>query len=145
MAAMKALEIKIKKAKVDYEVITALLFPPILKGTEANRRGVGNLRCAAVAVALERYRRDHGRWPDTLEAMMPKYLAAVPKDPMDGMPLRYLRRTDGVAVYSLGPDGTDDGGKIDRVKYLTKGTDQGVELWDVGRRRQPAPAGMKEP
>jgi hypothetical protein len=139
MAAMEALERKIKKAKVDYEIVTALLFPPILKGTEANRRGVGNLRCAAVAVALERYRRDHGAWPDTLDALVPKYLAAVPKDPMDGLPLRYRRRTDGVVVYSLGADATDDGGKIDRFKYMTKGTDQGVQLWDVGQRRQPAP------
>ena len=69
-------------------------------------------------------------------------LDAVPKDPQDGKPLRYQRRPDGVVVYWLGEDGTDDGGMIDRLKplrYLTKGTDQGVELWDVGRRRQPPP------
>jgi hypothetical protein len=142
MAAVKTLEVKIKKAKVEYEILPALMFPAIIRVTQANQRGVGNLRCAYVAVALERYRHDHGEWPDTLDALVPQYLAAVPKDPMDGKSLRYLRRPDGVIVYWLGHDGTDDGGKIDRVKYLTQGTDQGVQLWDFGQRRQPPP---KEP
>jgi hypothetical protein len=138
-AAIKTLQGKVIQAKVNYEIVTALLFPAILNVTNAHQRGVGNLRCAFVAVALERYRRDHGGWPDTLDALVPRYLDAVPKDPQDGKPLRYQRRSDGVVVYWLGHDGTDDGGKIDRFKYLTKGTDQGVELWDVSQRRQPAP------
>jgi hypothetical protein len=132
---------KVIQAKVDYEIVTALMFPAILKISTAHQRGVGNLRCAAVVVALERYRRDHGGWPDTLDALVPKYLDAVPQDPQDGQPLRYQRRSDGVVVYWLGQDGTDDGGKIDRNNYQKKGTDQGVQLWDVGRRRQPAPKG----
>ena len=34
-------------------------------------------------------------------------------------------------------DGTDDGGKLDRRNPMTKGTDQGFQLWDVKERRQP--------
>jgi hypothetical protein len=149
--AIKALNDKIIKAKLQYEVVTALVMPATIKVVQANQRGMGNLRCAFVAVALERYRRDHGQWPETLDALVPQYLAAVPKDPQDGKPLRYKRRPDGVVVYWLGQDGTDDGGKIDRAKYLTKGTDQGVQLWDVSRRRQlppkvpPPPAATEAP
>jgi hypothetical protein len=138
-AALKDLEKKVIQAKLDYDVVTALLMPAMIKVSEANKRGVGNLRCAFVAVALERYRRDHGRWPETLDALVPKYLGAVPTDPQDGKPLRYKRRPAGVVVYWLGPDGTDDGGNLDRRNPWTKGTDQGFQLWDVGQRRQPAP------
>jgi hypothetical protein len=137
-AVMKGLERKVIQAKIEYDVVTALVMPAIIKVSEANRRGVGNLRCALVAVALERYRRDHGRWPDTLDALVPQYVAAVPADPQDGKPLRFKRRPDGVVVYWIGHDGADDGGKLNRLNYLAKGSDQGFQLWDVDQRRQPA-------
>lgn len=129
---------EVMKAKVEYDVVTAMLMPAIGKVAQSQRRGVGNLRCASVGMALERYRRDDGRWPDTLDALVPRYLAAVPTDPYDGKPLRYQRRPDGVVVYWVGEDGTDDGGKINRNQYWTKGTDQGFQLWNVPHRRQPA-------
>jgi hypothetical protein len=135
---MQNLENKVRQAKVHYDVVTALLMPAIIRPSLAYRRGVGNMRCAFVAAALERYRRDHGGWPDTLDALVPKYLAAVPTDPEDGKPLRFKRRPDGLVVYWLGPDGTDDGGNFDRRNPLSKGTDQGFQLWDVKQRRQPA-------
>jgi hypothetical protein len=138
----KGIEQRVMKAKVEYDVVTALLMPAILKVSEANRRWVGNLRCAIVALALERYRRDHGRWPDSLDALVPKYLAAVPIDPGDDKPIRLARRPDGLTVYWVGQDGADDGGKLDRRVKGAKGTDEGFQLWDVKHRRQPPP---KEP
>jgi hypothetical protein len=119
-------------------IVTRYMMPAIPLISWSYHRGVGNLRCAFVAVALERYRRDHGRWPDRLDALVPKYLALVPKDPQDGKPLRYKHRPDGVIVYWIGADGTDDGGKRDRLNWMAKGTDEGFQLWDVTRRRQPA-------
>jgi hypothetical protein len=119
-------------------IVTRYLMPAMPQISWACRRGAGNLRCAFVAVALERYRRDHGGWPDKLDELVPNYLLVVPKDPQDGKPLRYKHRPDGVIVYWLGSDGTDDGGKLDRLKWLAKGTDEGFQLWDVTRRRQPA-------
>jgi hypothetical protein len=136
-AAMKNLERQVIQAKLQYDVVTALMMPATIKVSNAYRRGVGNLRCAFVAVALERFRRDHGSWPETLDALVPQYLAAVPADPQDGKPLRLKRRPDGVVVYWIGHDDTDDGGKLDRRNSLAKGTDQGFQLWDVKQRRQP--------
>jgi hypothetical protein len=112
--------------------------PAIMKVSEANRRGLGSLRSAYVAVAVERYRRDHGSWPDTLNALVPNYLPALPTDPQDGAPLRFKRTPDGVVVYWLGLDGIDNGGKLNRLNYLAQGSDQGFQLWDVKQRRQPA-------
>jgi len=93
-------------------------------------------RLAATAVAIKLYDHDHGQRPDTLEQLVPDYLAAVPLDPManDGSTIRYL--PEGVTpafrqyarftaeekeklpkqpfaiIYSVGADGIDDGGLI---------------------------------
>ncbi|HEY1376620.1 MAG TPA: hypothetical protein VGF55_07490 [Gemmataceae bacterium] len=101
-------------------------------------------RCAAVAIAVELYRLRHGRWPDSLAALVPDFLPAAPLDPLDGRPLRYKRLAHGVAVYSVGPDGADDGGHFVDDQSWPAGTDVGVRLWDVnhrGRRRAAAPGG----
>jgi hypothetical protein len=48
--------------------------------------------------------------PGDLSVLVPKLLANIPEDPFDGAPLRYRKLTPGYVVYSLGPDGTDEGG-----------------------------------
>jgi hypothetical protein len=93
------------------------------------------LRCTVVMVAIERYRRAKKRWPDMLTDLVPAYLSNVPLDPFDGAPIRYRPLNDGVAIYSVGLDGNDDGGKLDR-NPMKQGTDLGVRLWDVSQRRQ---------
>jgi hypothetical protein len=94
------------------------------------------LRCAAAAVAAERYRLDHRDWPPSLEALAPGYLGAVPADPADGQPLRYHRFLDGVAVYSLCQDRT--GGRYDPRGPGPQGVR--VRLWDPSERgRAPQP------
>jgi hypothetical protein len=65
---------------------------------------------AHAARAAERFRRCHGRWPAELQELVPAYLAAVPQDPFTSRPLLVRRTADGLVVYSVGPDGTDDGG-----------------------------------
>ncbi|HPO17291.1 MAG TPA: hypothetical protein PLI09_27915 [Candidatus Hydrogenedentes bacterium] len=44
-----------------------------------------------VAVALERYRLDHGEYPETLEALAPKYMESIPNNPENGAPFAYQR------------------------------------------------------
>lgn len=66
---------------------------------------------ATAALAVERYRLARGGLPETLDQLVPGYLAAVPADPFDGAPLRYKRVDRGFVVYSVGEDGRDDGGK----------------------------------
>ena len=77
----------------------------------------------------------------SLEELVNKGLiASVPLDPYDGKALRFKPVADGVIVYSVGPDRTDNGGNIDRTKPTSVGTDLGFQLWDVKHRRQPAKA-----
>ncbi len=65
---------------------------------------------ALVGVALERHRREHDAWPASLDALVPDYLASVPADLVDGMPIRYVVSDGRPIVYSLGSDGDDDAG-----------------------------------
>ena len=74
------------------------------------------LRSAASAVAAMRFRQARGRWPASLDALVPDYLAKVPVDPFSGAPLIYKILGDGIMVYSVGRNRTDDGGKPSLVK-----------------------------
>lgn len=66
---------------------------------------------AEVACALERYRLAVGELPETLEALCPRLLDAVPPDIIGGQPLKYRREGNaGVVVYSVGWNETDERG-----------------------------------
>lgn len=66
---------------------------------------------AQTAVALQRHRLRHGSLPESLSALVPELLKALPIDHMDGKPLRYERRTDGsFSLHSVGEDGRDEQG-----------------------------------
>ena len=68
-------------------------------------------RLCVAAIALKRYRLQHGAYPATLNDLVPAILPAVPTDFMDGKPLRYRLRPDGdFLLYSVGEDGRDDDG-----------------------------------
>ena len=51
------------------------------------------LREASLAVALERYRRQHHDLPVHLEALVPEFIAALPEDPINGAPIQYARQS----------------------------------------------------
>jgi hypothetical protein len=61
-------------------------------------------------MAVERYRLARGALPSSLGDLVPAYLDIVPEDPFTGQPLRYEKLGRGFVVYSVGPDGRDDGG-----------------------------------
>jgi len=70
-----------------------------------------------------------------LRASLPRELMV---DPYDGASLRYRRLGDGVLIYSIGPDGKDNGGVIDRDNPYREGADIGFRLWNPPQCRQPA-------
>jgi hypothetical protein len=113
------------------------LVPACLKVTEAFHASQAQYRCALTALALERYRLARGEWPKALADLVPAHLGKVPTDPYDGKPLRFRRLADGVLVYSVGPDGVDNGGAIDRMGAMKNGSDMGFQLWDIAKRRRP--------
>lgn len=72
-----------------------------------------NIALARTVCAVERYRLAHGGYPDSLHELVPAYMDAVPRDVIDGQPLRYRKEgSDSFVLYSIGLDGNDDGGAL---------------------------------
>lgn len=65
----------------------------------------------AIAFALARYKLDHGRYPDTLAPLAPRYFKAVPGDVFSEKQPIYRPTATGFILYSVGPNGADDGGR----------------------------------
>ena len=64
-----------------------------------------------LALAMERYRLDHGNLPAQLDDLVGEYLESVPMDIYDGQPLRYAPQEEGgYIVYSVSLNFQDDGG-----------------------------------
>jgi tRNA A-37 threonylcarbamoyl transferase component Bud32 len=125
-----------QKAVKDAPPLARLMLVAGPKLVQVCQENQARLRCAVAAVAAERYRRAHGRWPDALADMTPALLPEVPRDPFDGARLRYRRLGDGAVIYTLGPDGQDNDGTLDEKNPVRAGADLGLRLWDVSRRRQ---------
>jgi hypothetical protein len=63
-----------------------------------------------ISLAMIAYKADKAQYPETLEALWPKYLKIVPKDCFTGKPLKYARKGDGYVLYSVGKNLKDDRG-----------------------------------
>ena len=70
-------------------------------------------RLEQVAIAIGGYRAEDGKYPKSLELLEPTWIDSVRRDifASGNESVRYLVERDRVAVYSLGPNKQDDGGK----------------------------------
>jgi hypothetical protein len=76
-----------------------------------NQEATINMRLTQIALALGAYRTEHGRYPERLDAIVPKYLAQLPGDPYHGdKPFRFHGEHDGYLLYSVGRNGVDNTG-----------------------------------
>jgi hypothetical protein len=75
-----------------------LLLPAFGKMNEAAVRTDASLHCLIAAVAAEHYRLRHGRFPETLDRLVPDFLRAVPLDPKDGQALGYQHLPNRVVI-----------------------------------------------
>lgn len=93
-------------------VLVANVLPAVSAAIKAEDRAAANSSMSQVVFALAAHRADHGAYPAELAQLCPKYLAAIPQDPCSrsGGPLCYKRSETGYVLYSVGPNGKDDGG-----------------------------------
>jgi hypothetical protein len=89
---------------------SAIFLPGFARAFELEVQAHAALRVGDAALAVEQWRLAHGRWPDSLDELVPELLTEVPDDPFCDDKIRYRRTEDGVVVYSVGPDGQDDNG-----------------------------------
>ena len=84
-----------------------------------------------VLLAAQAYWRDKGEFPESLDQLVPQYLEVVPLDPCDrsGGRLRYRRdSTTNALVWSVGINGTDEGGVLDLDVKIGGSADVGFVL-----------------
>jgi hypothetical protein len=83
---------------------------------------------AAIACALERHRLANGHYPETLAALAPWFISALPDDVITGEPYKYHLTDDGrFVLYSVGWDEKDDGGVSGKTLFDDK---QGDWVWE---------------
>jgi hypothetical protein len=128
VAVLKAMERQVGLEHPNWALATTVL--PMWAGNRVTCRLHAHLRCLKVALAAERYRLKHGNWPNGIEPLVPDLLAAVPIDPFDGQPVRYRQTDTGLTIYSVGPDGEDNLGRLD-PNGEEPGSDLGVRLFRV--------------
>ena len=99
-------------------LIDNLLFDPHpIRG--AFQKRLAKREATELALAIERYRRSAGKLPESLDELVPDFIAQIPNDPITGDDIRYLHDQKDVEketgesfrIYSVALDEADDGGQ----------------------------------
>jgi hypothetical protein len=112
-----------------------MLLPALGRFAEKCARAQSSVDLARVACSLERCRLANGQFPDTLDALAPKFIAKLPHDVINGRPLKYRRTDDGqFVIYSVGLNETDDGGIVGLTKAGSPDWEKGDWVWHYSTR-----------
>ncbi|MFT5131280.1 MAG: hypothetical protein ACI8W8_004916 [Rhodothermales bacterium] len=115
-----------REAILDGNTLGNLIFRECAVGVSGvdrrRRRTSAQVSILQVSLAMLSYAEQHDQYPETLFAMVPKFLHEVPQDPFDGQSLKLSHRT----VYSVGPNRVDDGGNVQAL--LSSQGDLGFDL-----------------
>lgn len=98
------------RAIVAADAFLGLTLDPVQNLIASARRNEADFVVVQAAIAAEMYRLKQGHWPDSLDALVPEFLPAVPADDFSGQPLVFRREGENCQVYSVGPDRVDNGG-----------------------------------
>ncbi len=79
------------------------------------RRNKTDVHATVAVLAILRYSKDKGSYPNDLQQLISAdYLKQLPIDHFVDKPLSYKKTEDNFILYSVGPNGTDEGGKYSR-------------------------------
>jgi hypothetical protein len=92
-------------------IMIGLMLPAFDKIQSAAERFEQEQRNLHLAFLLAAYQQDHGRYPEKLDELVPKYLVNIPNDFFSDKPLIYRPEGKGYLLYSVGPNGTDEEGR----------------------------------
>jgi len=110
--AQKPYALKTPLPPVPHDLLSSLALPVFSRSSAKYTDNETQNDLVLVSLALQAYKLDHGTYPTSLDQLAPAYLKAVPDDPFAlKASLRYRRAGTSYVLYSIGPDGKDDGGK----------------------------------
>jgi hypothetical protein len=95
---------------------TELLIRRIANGPVRAFRCETQREMTIAAIGLKRYHLRHGKFPQTLDELVPDFLLTHPIDWMDGQKLRYRLDGDSFVLWSVGDNGKDDGATPDQTE-----------------------------
>lgn len=97
----------------------AIMMPAVDKAFWSSDAAALTRDATTAIIAMHLFKRERGRWPASLDEMVPQWLPALPVDMYDGKPLRYAAPTtpsDQPRLYSIGSDLVDHGGVQDPAR-----------------------------
>ena len=114
-----------------FHMLGDILMPSVAKGIKSDFKAAAARRVAATMLAIRLYQADHdGKRPGALADLVPAYLPALPADPFatDGRTFGYAPSGPDARLWSVGMNGTDDGGAFPKGRPLTR--EEGGPPWD---------------
>ena len=101
---------------VEGNVFLQILAPiDLVRVNQIARRNKTDVHATVAVLAILRYSKDKGSYPEDLEQLISAgYLKQLPIDHFVDKPLSYKKTEDNFILYSVGPNGTDEGGEYSR-------------------------------
>jgi hypothetical protein len=113
-----------------FNIIESMMLPALGSSARRFAYGQNSANLARTAIALERYRLDHGQYPASLDALAPLFGEKTLHDVISGEPLHYDVNAYGhFVLYSVGWNETDDGGKVVSQKGSAAPVDINLGDW----------------
>jgi hypothetical protein len=111
-------------------LVSATIKPAMAQVFRSQTLSIARHRAAAALVAAAKHRLETGQLPESLDALIPDKLPNLPRDPFTtDAPLRLKATPEEFLVWSVGPDGEDDGGpQKDGEEHDTSNDDIGLRM-----------------
>ena len=117
-------------AIIEHSIFAKMLLPVSSHMPQKTAFAQSEVDMAMLACALERYRLAEGQYPEELNALVPRFVAVLPHDIINGQPLKYRRTANGrFILYSVGWNEKDDGGVVAANKDNRQDILQGDWVW----------------
>ncbi len=127
---------------IELGIMSSIALPSVFRYFDKTTYHQTEFLLGRLGLASAAYRSDHGKYPATLNALVPKYIREIPKDPFSGEPLKMKAVNDGLILYGVGEDLKDgDGAAYDNV---TKQGDIAFYLGSAFKERRLQPAIEKQ-
>jgi hypothetical protein len=124
--------------------VTSLLLPALTAASDAEDRTNTQFALVELAASVAAYHAEHGAYPEKLYDLVPKILPSLPVDLYHAKPFMYRRIDDGYLLYTLGPNGTDDGGSNEQMSVFEGRELDGIDPEADAALRDKIPAGADD-
>jgi hypothetical protein len=103
-------EIEREVTDLVFTILTKMLAPVYGRATQDRDRSLTRNQLCRIALETKAYKGSNGAYPDNLDELQRHLAWDIPLDVFSGKPLLYRIQGEGFVLYSVGPDGIDNGG-----------------------------------